>query len=256
VDPRSAVIERRLAGVRRIVAVTGGKGGIGKSLVASALALTLAEGGRRAGLLDLDLTGPSAHVMLGVDAGFPAEEFGVEPHDCHGVRFMSITCFSGPAPAPLRGPDVTNALLELLAITRWGELDVLVVDMPPGLGDALLDAARLVARAEHLVVATASRVVLETVRRNLELLRRLGVPVAGVVENMSRGDSLVVPQVAAAFSAPFLGALPFDPELEEATGDVTRLTATRVASAVRALGESLLQRRVAEGLPAPARQRG
>jgi ATP-binding protein involved in chromosome partitioning len=186
VDPRLAVVERRLEGVERIVAVTGGKGGIGKTLVASTVALALARSGRRAGLLDLDLTGPSDHVVLGVEPGFPREEFGVEPPEVHGVRFMSITCFAGDTPAPLRGADVTDALLELLAITRWGELDTLVVDMPPGLGDTLLDAVRLVGRAEHLLVATASRVVLETVRKNLQLLLRMGASVAGVVETMSR----------------------------------------------------------------------
>jgi ATP-binding protein involved in chromosome partitioning len=239
VDPRLAVVERRLEGVERIVAVTGGKGGIGKTLVASTVALALARSGRRAGLLDLDLTGPSDHVVLGVEPGFPREEFGVEPPEVHGVRFMSITCFAGDTPAPLRGADVTDALLELLAITRWGELDTLVVDMPPGLGDTLLDAVRLVGRAEHLLVATASRVVLETVRKNLQLLLRMGASVAGVVENMSRDGSGRVREEAAGWGVPLLGVLPFDEEVEAATGDPARLLETRVGAAVRELVRSL-----------------
>jgi ATP-binding protein involved in chromosome partitioning len=239
VDPRLAVVERRLEGVGRIVAVTGGKGGIGKTLVASTLALALARSGRRTGLLDLDLTGPSDHVVLGVEPGFPREEFGVEPPEVHGVRFMSITCFAGDTPTPLRGADVTDALLELLAITRWGELDTLVLDMPPGLGDTLLDAVRLVGRAEHLLGATASRVVLEAVRKNLQLLLRMGASVAGVVENMSRDGSERVREEAAGWGVPLLGVLPFDEDVEAATGDPARLLETRVGAAVRELVRSL-----------------
>lgn len=239
-DPRLAVIDRRLEGIERILAVTGGKGGIGKSLVASTLAYGLAGQGRRAGLLDLDLTSPSDHVILGVKSRFPDEKFGVEPLDAHGVRFMSTTCFAGDAPAPLRGADVTNALLELLAITRWGSLDVLVIDMPPGLGDALLDAVRLLRRAEHLAVATGSQVVLETVRKNLALLRRLDVPVAGVVENMARGPGGAVGRVAEEFAAPYLGCVPWDDEVEAALGDPQRLLSTRAGAAIRAVGLELL----------------
>ena len=132
-DPRTTVVSKRLRSVKRILAVTGGKGGVGKSLVASTLALSLAGQGRRAGLLDLDLTSPSDHLILGCDTRFPDEEFGVEPLSHHGIHFMSVACFAGGAPTPLRGADVTNALIELLAITRWGELDALVIDMPPGM---------------------------------------------------------------------------------------------------------------------------
>ncbi|UCE84772.1 MAG: P-loop NTPase [Deltaproteobacteria bacterium] len=238
-DPRGSVVDRRLEGVRRIIAVGGGKGGIGKSLLASTLALTLAEEGRRAGLLDLDLTGPSDHVVLGIDACPPREDFGVEPRLVHGIRFMSIVAFVGSRPTPLRGVDVSNALLELLAITRWGTLDVLVVDMPPGLGDAMLDAVRRIPRAEHLVVATGSRVVLETVRKHLQLLRRIEAPVVGLVENMSRGGSAAVRALADELEVPLLGVLPFDAELEEATGDVARLSRTSVVGAVRDLARGL-----------------
>jgi ATP-binding protein involved in chromosome partitioning len=104
VDPRLAVIEKRLAGIRRIVAVSGGKGGIGKSVVASTLALTLADAGRRAGLLDLDLTGPCAHVIIGAEQELPEEKWGIEPPDVHGVRFISISYFVGPRPARCAGP--------------------------------------------------------------------------------------------------------------------------------------------------------
>jgi len=148
------------------------------------------------------------------------------------VRFMSVSIFAGDAATPLRGGDLTNALLELLAITRWGRLDALVVDMPPGLGDVALDAVRFLERAEYLVVANASRVVLETVRRNLDLLRGLRLTVAGVVENMRRGDASAVGALADEYGFGFLGAVPFDPELEAALGSPDRLALTDAGRAV------------------------
>ncbi|MHC4667067.1 MAG: P-loop NTPase [Planctomycetota bacterium] len=226
--------------MRRILAITGGKGGIGKSLVSSTLALALARAQRRTGLFDLDLTGPSDHLFLGVDCGFPAEEFGVDPPLCHGIRFMSIAHFGGDAPAPLRGGDVTNALLELLAITRWGELDALVIDMPPGLGDATLDTVRLLRRAEFLVVTTPSRVVLETVQRTLRFLAEQQATVVGVLENMSRGPSTGARDLARRFARPFLGSLPFDESIEAAAGDAERLAATPFFAALEGCAARIL----------------
>jgi ATP-binding protein involved in chromosome partitioning len=236
-DPRLTAVKKRIAEARRIVAVSGGKGGIGKSLVASTLALTLAESGRKTGLLDLDLTGPCDHLILGAEQRFPREEFGIEPPLVGGVRFMSIACFTGDDPVPLRGADASNALIELLAITRWGELDVLVIDMPPGLGDAMLDMVRLFERAEYLIVSTSSRIVLETVRRTLRLLARTRSTVLGVVENMHRQDSDDVSALAREETVPFLGTLPFDDSVEPAIGTPGRLSGTAFAAAVRDLVE-------------------
>ena len=236
-DPRTFAVDARLESVRRIVAVTGGKGGIGKSFVSSALALASANAGHETGILDLDFTSPSDHVILGFPTGFPTEEFGIDPAEHHGIRCMSIAHFAGDTPAPMRGDDVTNALLELLAITRWKELDLLVIDMPPGIGDAALDAMRLLKRAEYVVVAGSSRVVLESVRRTVRLMQDVGVPILGVVENMRRRDGDAVARLAADQGLPVLGALPYDESLEDALGDPEGLAAT---DAVRALGEILL----------------
>jgi ATP-binding protein involved in chromosome partitioning len=241
-DPRPSIIATRLGGVKRIIAVTGGKGGIGKSLISSTLALVLSEMGLRTGLLDLDLMGPSDHVFLGVGTRFPSEEFGIHPPTHHHIHFMSIAHFAGESPSPLRGEDVTNALIELLAVTRWGDLDFLVIDMPPGLGDATLDALRLLRRAEFLVVATSSRVVLETVRKTLRLLTELGVGIMGVVENMRREDSPAVRRLALEFNVPFLGSLPLDKTLEGAVGNVSRLAATPAAAALRRCASVLFAR--------------
>jgi ATP-binding protein involved in chromosome partitioning len=240
VDPRRAAIPRRLEPVSRVLAVTGGKGGIGKSLVSSALALVLARRGLRVGLLDLDLTGPCDHVVLGLDTGFPAEEFGVEPAAQHGLHFMSVAHFAGAAAAPLRGEDVTSAISELLAITHWPELDVLVVDMPPGLGDATLDVVRLIERLRFLVVATSSKVVLETVERMVRLLRRLDADVAGVLENMRRGEATAVHALAGRHGLPYLGALPHDEELESALGSPERLADGPVLRALEPVAATLV----------------
>lgn len=241
-DPRLAGIERRLGEVRRILAVTGGKGGIGKSSIASVLALVLAERGMHTGLLDLDVTAPSDHVILGVDGAFPTEEFGLQPPVAHGIQFMSVSHFIGENPTPLRGADVTNVIIELLAVTCWRALDVLVIDMPPGLGDASLDLARLLRRAEYLVVAGKSRVVLETVRRTLRFLTEIRAPIAGVVENMVREDSAAVEDLAKQFGVPFLGALPFDASLEDASGNAVNISHTAMARALRLVRDRLFVR--------------
>ena len=238
-DPRLAVVDERLAGVDRILAVTGGKGGTGKSVVASTLALVLAAQEKRVGLLDLDFTGASDHLILGAESRFPTEEYGIDPLPVHGIGFMSVTLFAGSTPAPLRGEDVTGALLELLAITKWGELDFLVIDMPPGLGDTTLDTIRLLPRAEYLAVATDSSVVLGMVRKTLRLHGSLSTKVLGIVENMKRRDSRNVVEAAGELELPYLGALPFDETLEEAIGDPARLMQTEFAAGVRELSGSL-----------------
>ncbi|MFO1077405.1 MAG: P-loop NTPase [Planctomycetota bacterium] len=237
-DPRPAVLAARLAGVRRIVAVTGGKGGIGKSLVSCLLALAAADRGLRTGLFDLDLTSPTDHVILGAPMGFPSEEFGIDPLPHAGLRLMSLAMFAGATPAPLRGGALTDALLELLAITLWGELDLLVLDMPPGIGDTALDAMRFLPRAEYLVVTTPSLVVRETVRRTLRLLHERRAGVRGVVENMTRGPA-AARGLAAEFEVPWLGAVPLDDGVERALGDAGRLRDTAAAAAVRELAAAL-----------------
>ncbi len=233
-DPRAEGARAQMENVRRIVAVTGGKGGIGKSSVASALALEAARAGHTTGLLDLDLTSPSTHVLLGYPTAFPEEPNGIEPSIHAGVRCMTIAHFAGDRAAPLRGADVTSALLELLAITHWGDLDVLVIDMPPGLGDTALDVIALLERAEHLVITTSSRVVLHSVDRMLQLLQHVGVPILGVLENMQREPTSAAAELAQQHGVAHVGALPFDASLEDAAGDHERIVDTPFANALRA----------------------
>ncbi len=229
-DPRMAIIEPRLASIKKIIAVAGGKGGVGKSTVATAMALVLSEMGHKVGLLDLDFYGPSTHVILGGGAQ-PREEKGIIPPKVHGLEFMSIVYYAGDNPSPLRGPDLTNALIELLAITRWGDLDFLIVDMPPGLGDTTLDAIRLLKKARFLVVTTPSRVALETVKKLIALLKAVNTPIMGVLENMRRPHDLPAQELG----VPLLGELPYDAQLEASFGSVERFLQTIFAQRFREL---------------------
>jgi ATP-binding protein involved in chromosome partitioning len=233
-DPRVAIIEERLKSIKRIIAVAAGKGGVGKSTVATGLALVLSEMGHRVGLLDLDFYGPSTHIILGVSEDVqPKEERGIVPPKVHGIEFMSLVYYTKENPAPLRGADLTNALMELLAITRWGELDFLIVDMPPGLGDTTLDAIRLLKNPNFLVVTTPSRVAAETVKKLLILLEELRLPILGILENMSR------PSASSGQLLPCTARLPFDEKLESALGDPERFLQTEFARTLREIAANM-----------------
>lgn len=226
VDPRESVINERLKNIRRIIAVSSGKGGVGKSLVASTLALALAEKGCSVGLFDLDFTSPSTHIILGIEGLQPKEDKGLVPPVVHGLKYMSIIYFSGERPAPLRGADVSNALIELLSITRWEKLDYLILDMPPGIGDATLDLIRLIRNIEFLIITTPSQLAFETVRKLTSLLKELKVPIMGIVENMKIDESESIQQRAQKLGLIYLGATPYDAKIEEAIGKPKKLVET------------------------------
>jgi ATP-binding protein involved in chromosome partitioning len=231
-DPRISIINQRIKQIRNIVAVSSGKGGVGKSLVASTLALILAKKGYSVGLFDLDFTSPSTHVILGIEGVQPKEEKGLVPPLVHGLKYMSIVYYSGEYASPLRGVDVSNALIELLAITRWGELDFLVVDMPPGIGDATLDLLRLIKNVKFLIVTTSSLLAFETVRKLVSLLKALKVPIIGVVENMKMNNSKAIQQRVKTLGVAFLGEIPFDIKIEESIGKTNKLFKTAFAEKV------------------------
>ena len=226
VDPRVSLISERLRSIRRIIAISSGKGGVGKSLVASVLALTLARRGLKVGLFDIDFTSPASHIILGVSDVKPEEKNGIVPPMVHGFKYMSIIYYTRDQASPLRGEDFSNALIELLAVTIWGELDFLVIDMPPGISDAVLDILRLVRKAEFLVVTSSSRLAFETVRKFIDLLFELNVTVLGVIENMKMTDSNFVQRKVEERNVKFWGEIPFDRKLEESIGDVEKLLKT------------------------------
>jgi ATP-binding protein involved in chromosome partitioning len=227
VDPRPFVIEERLSPIGRIIPVTGGKGGIGKSVISSCLALSLRQAGAMVGLLDLDFSSPTLHVILGAGDRFPREEKGIVPPKVHGIELMSMSFYSGDSPAPLRGADFSNAMIELLAITRWGKLDFLIVDMPPGITDPALDTLRLMKRAQPLLVTIPSKLALETLRRMVRMFKELRVGMLGVVENMCRDHTTMVLDEMARLQVGYLCKVGYDPELEAAIGQPDKLLLSR-----------------------------
>jgi ATP-binding protein involved in chromosome partitioning len=239
VDPRTSIISERMRGIGRIIAVSSGKGGVGKSLVAATLALTLAKKGYKVGLFDLDFTSPSTHMILGIDGVQPKEEKGIVPPSVHGIKYMSIIYYSGEYATPLRGADVSNALIELLSITRWDKLDFLVIDMPPGIGDATLDLIRLIKNIEFLVVTTPSQLAFETVRKLVSLLKELKIPVIGVVENMKMNDAKIIQRRSLKLGLNFLEEIPYDPKVEEAIGNTSKLLNTMLVKKVEKIATKI-----------------
>ncbi len=250
-DPRSPVVEKRLAGIGRIVAFCSAKGGVGKTFCAGLGALILAREASRTppavGLFDLDFQGASAHVLLGVTPGLPEEREGILPQwTPGGVLLLTAAAFTGDRPLPLRGAEVSSALLELLAVTQWGALDTLVIDMPPGIGEGMLDMLRLVPRLEAVIVSTPSVISTAVVERLAVLLSREGARVLGAVANMTRGDGDEdgVRALAARNGIDYLGGVPFDAEAEKSLGAPLRLLEGYASRALEAvLGRAGLLRR-------------
>ena len=240
VDPRTSVINKRLARISRIIAVSSGKGGVGKSMVATTLALTLARNGCKVGLFDLDFTSPSTHIILNAQNTQLKEEKGIIPPTVHGLEYMSLVYFVGDNPAPLRGADVSNALIELLSVTQWGKLDFLVIDMPPGIGDAVLDLVRLIKRIEFLIVTTPSLLAFETVKKQVSLLCALKMPIIGVIENMKMDKAKGIAEETGKLRLKFLGEIPFDPQVEDAIGDVEKLLNTAIGKKIQQVADNII----------------
>ena len=209
----------RLSRVRHVIAVGAGKGGVGKSTVAVNVALALRSEGMRVALLDADIYGPSLPILLGIEDGAslvrmsPAKT--IVPVYAHGLPMISFGFFLGEgSPAIWRGPKVSKAVKQFARGVEWPELDVLVVDLPPGTGDIPVSLAQAVELSGAIVVTQPPRVAAAEARKAAELFRTLEVPVLGVVETMSgpfgRGAG---PSVAASLAVPFLGEVPFDDEI-------------------------------------------
>ncbi|MDX1460359.1 MAG: iron-sulfur cluster carrier protein ApbC [Xanthomonadales bacterium] len=172
--------------IRNVIAVASGKGGVGKSTTAVNLALALAREGARVGILDADIYGPSIPRMLGVSGRPETDGKRIEPKQAHGLQVMSIGFLvEEETPMIWRGPMVTSALQQLLGETNWNDLDYLVVDLPPGTGDIQLTLAQKVPVAGAVIVTTPQDIALLDARKAFQMFRKVGVPVLGVVENMS-----------------------------------------------------------------------
>ena len=228
-DPRLSIIDKRLGNIDKIIVVLSGKGGVGKSLIASVLSLIFTRKGFKTGLFDLDFTSPTTHIVLGVNNLHPTEDKGVVPPEIYGIKYMSLIFYLGNQISPLRGTDLSNAFLELLAITRWGSLNFLIIDMPPGISDLMLDVLKYIKRASFLVVTSPSKMAFETVKKLIILLRNLKAPIIGVIENMKISSSAYIKREVKALGENFLGEIHFDAGVESALGNANKLLKTRFA---------------------------
>jgi len=228
-DPRLLVIEDRLRIVKNIVPVMSSKGGVGKTLIASLMALISAENGLRTGLFDLDITDPSAHIVLGIDPSKtqPIEEKGVIPPKIHGIEFMTVTYYSQENPIPLRGFEVDNVIRELLAITRWGELDILFIDTPPGLSDESLDVLTYFRNPKPIVVTTPSPLSIRSVEKLLTVLIEQGIDLLGIIENMVLTEtSSNIYDLCRKFNVRYIGKIPYDPSIDSVLGNINSIKNT------------------------------
>jgi ATP-binding protein involved in chromosome partitioning len=224
-----------LPGVANVIAVSSGKGGVGKSTTAVNLALALAAEGARVGLLDADIYGPSLPAMMGI-AGRPESEDGktMKPMENHGVQVMSIGFLVDPEQAVVwRGPMATQALDQLLRQTSWRELDYLIIDMPPGTGDIQLTLSQRVPLTGAVIVTTPQDIALLDAKKGLNMFEKVGVPILGIVENMAVHVCTNCGHVehifgadggkkmAGQYNVPYLGALPLTLAIREQTDSGT-----------------------------------
>ena len=222
--------EQLIPHVKNVIAVASGKGGVGKSTTSVNVALALADTGAKVGLLDGDIYGPNIPLMMGLKEKPQLQSDGgkIIPSRSYGVRLMSIGFFlDDDNPVIWRGPMVHGAIQQFLRDVDWGDLDYLVVDLPPGTGDAPLSLSQLIPLSGVVIVTTPQDVALQDVAKGMAMFRRLEVPVLGVVENMSY---FICPgcqdrheifgsgggeRIAAQFGVPFLGAVPLQPRVRE-----------------------------------------
>src|SRR5215472_9428594 len=242
-----------LPGVKNVIAVASGKGGVGKSTVAANLALALKLQGSRVGLMDADIYGPSVPMMMGLTVADP--QTAAFPMERYGLRLMSMGFIVPPSkPMIWRGPMVHKAVTQFLTDIDWGELDYLVIDLPPGTGDAQLTLTQTAPLSGAIIVTTPQEVSLIDARKGLEMFRQVRVPLLGIVENMSYfigadGKRYEIfrhgggRKLAAAAGVPFLGEIPIDPRVAECgdTGDpiVHKYPDSPIAKAYVALAETI-----------------
>jgi ATP-binding protein involved in chromosome partitioning len=249
------------AGIKNVIAVAAGKGGVGKSTVAANLAVSLAMDGAKVGLMDADIYGPNQPQMMGVEGWEPevGPDNKIDPPVGYKVKVMSMGFLSDPdAPVIWRGPMLHGAIQQFLKDVKWGDLDYLVVDMPPGTGDVQLTMCQTVPMAGAVIVTTPQSIALSDVRKAAAMFTKLKVPMLGIVENMGefacphchKGSRIFPGEGAKTLSKkygiPVLGSIPLDPEVcvggEEGKPVVDSLPNTAAAKAFREMARQVAAR--------------
>jgi ATP-binding protein involved in chromosome partitioning len=235
--------------IRNAIAIASGKGGVGKSTVAVNLAVALAQSGARVGLMDADIYGPNIPTMMGVHNLPESKENKIVPAEAYGVKIMSMGFLVKPGqPLIWRGPMLNSAIRQFLSDVEWGELDYLIVDLPPGTGDAPLSLAQTLPLSGVLIVTLPQAVSLEDASRGLEMFRTLEVPILGVIENMQgeffgSGGGEELARVA---KVPFLGAVPMESSVRVSsdTGEPVVISKpdSKAAKAFRSIAEQVAAR--------------
>ncbi len=243
----------------RILAVSSGKGGVGKSTMAVNLAIALAQRGARVGIMDADVYGPNLPLMLGVDAAPAVRNEKIIPLEAHGIKIMSIGfLIEKEQPAIWRGPIVMKIITQFLRDVDWGQLDYFLVDMPPGTGDAQLSLVQATSVHGAVIVTTPQQVAVGDALRGVKMFERVSVPVLGIIENMSWFENPETGKPIALFGTgggqrlatetdlPLLGQVPVDPRIQEG-GDTGRPIIVaepdaKASKAIRAIAESVVSR--------------
>ena len=235
--PRIEEAAETLTGVKHVIAVASGKGGVGKSTLCANLAVALAKTGLKVGLMDADIYGPSLPILFGIKGRPETRDSKIVPPEAYGVRAMSMGLMVSEAQSlAWRGPMVMGAVRQLMSDVDWGELDVLLIDTPPGTGDAHISLIQSKRLSGAVIVSTPQEMALADVRRGVQLFRKTDTPVIGVVENMAWLESPSgerqylfgkggAEKAARELNAPFLGAIPLYPELQQASDAGTPLAA-------------------------------
>jgi ATP-binding protein involved in chromosome partitioning len=251
--------ENLIPGVKHVIAVSSGKGGVGKSTVAANLACTLAMMGAKVGLMDADLYGPNIPMMMGSTTGPEQKEGKIVPVETHGVKLISMA-FLVPEEAPLvwRGPMVHQYLQAFFRDVLWGELDYLLIDLPPGTGDVQLSLSQMVPLAGAITVTTPQEVSLYDVRKGMAMFQKVNVPLLGIIENMSFflcghcGERTDIfshgggERAASKLGVPFLGNIPIDPAIREGGDSGHPIVVANPASPQAAAFKQIAQKLVNE----------